>query len=208
MGRLYDAFLRKVPRQSRSRSVVEAILTAAIEGIAGTSESEDISLDRTAERAGVGIGSLYDYFHDRQGVLAGIAAKLTEDTLHAFESVLRSTGDLPLRESVERIVDHAFSTYAAKPRLSRVTLRIAHGVGLMPRLADSQTEFARSLAEMLAARSDLGPSRDFGAVAYVLTQAVMGVMHTLLWQETPPFSREVLREELVLMILSTLHHEP
>ncbi len=45
MGRLYDAFLRKVPRQSRSRSVVEAILTAASEGVAGTSKSEDISLD-------------------------------------------------------------------------------------------------------------------------------------------------------------------
>ncbi len=114
-------------------------------------------------------------------MLAGIAAKPTEDNLHAFESVLETRRELRLRESVERIVDHAFSTYAAKPRLSRVTLRIAHGVGLMPRLADSQTEFARLLAEALAARSDLGPRSDFGALASVLTQAVMGVMHTLSW---------------------------
>ena len=193
---LYDAYLRKRPRQSRSRSVVEAILIAAVEGVTRGESEDTLTVHQVAERAGIGIGSLYDYFRDRQSLMAGMAAKVTEDNLVAFEALLTKTTSMPLRESVELIVDHAFATYAKDPRFPRAVLRIAHNIGLMPTLAASQTAFARALADMLRKRDDVRV-KDVDTSAYVLTNAIMGVMHTLIWSDEPAITRDVLRDRVV-----------
>jgi AcrR family transcriptional regulator len=198
---LYDAFLRKIPRQSRSRSVVEAILVAAFERLQ-RDDDEPIALEGIAARAGVGIGSLYDYFRDRQGLLAGVVAKLTEDNLDAFERVLRESREQPLEVFAEAIVDHVFATYVAEPKVARLALRTAYQIGLVPTIAETQTLFAQSLAKELAARTDLGPPRDYTALAYVLTHATMGIVHSRLWEASPPVSNQILRDELVAWVLA------
>lgn len=199
---LYDSFLRKVPKQSRSRAAVEAILVAATERLFRDGD-EDPVLERVAERAGVGIGSLYDYFADREGLLAGLVAKLTEDNLRSFEAMLEETARLPFEPAVERLVDHVLETYLAKPNVGRFALRMAHQWRLMPLLAETQTIFAASLATALEARSDL-PRRDYSVTAYVLVQSAMGLVHTLLWQEAPPFARAALRAELCTVVVRAL----
>jgi AcrR family transcriptional regulator len=107
----YDRFLKKAPQQGRSRSVVESVLAAAAEGIDRTGSEEEIRLQDVAERAGVGVGSLYDYFRDRKNLMAAFAAKITEDNLRSFEAVLERTHDMDLRAGIEAIVDHALETY-------------------------------------------------------------------------------------------------
>jgi AcrR family transcriptional regulator len=200
---LYDAFLRKIPRQSRSRSVVEAILVAASERLQRDGD-ESLALEGIAARAGVGIGSLYDYFRDRQGVLAGVVAKITEDNLDAFERRLEESRDQPLEDFAAAIVDYVVATYIADPKVARLALRMAYQLGLVPTLAETQTLFARSLAQALAARKDLGPPRDYTATAYVLTHAAMGLVHSRLWEAAPPISTQALRDELVSLVLAAV----
>ncbi|MBX3215237.1 MAG: TetR family transcriptional regulator [Labilithrix sp.] len=195
---LYDAYLRKAPRQSRSRSVVEAILGAASERLSRGGEEEDVTLQEVADRAGVGIGSLYDYFRDRRSILSALAAKVTEDNLRAFEAVLASTHDLSLEDGIGKIVDFCFATYTANKRVPRAVLKIAHSIGLMPTLAESQTVFAESLAAALRKRTDVA-ARDLELTAWTITQAMMGVMNTLVWQDSPPHSEATLRRELIAL---------
>ena len=197
MEALYDVFLRKTPRQSRSRSVVEAILGATGERLENADGVDGVTVQQVAERAGVGIGSLYDYFRDRDGLLAGFAAKVTEDNLRDFEEILAATHTLPLRESVERIVDHAFATYVANTKLPRTIMRIAFTLGFVPTVVESQTSFAQALGRALAERKDLKPSLDHQAAAFVLTHAIMGVVLTLIWQEEETVPRADVRQQLV-----------
>ena len=195
---LYDAYLRKAPRQSRSRSVVEAILGAATERLSRSGDEEDVTVQDVADRAGVGIGSLYDYFRDRRSLLSALAAKVTEDNLRAFEELLETTHPLSLREGIERIIDFCFSTYTTNTRGPRAVLKIAHTVGLMPTLAQSQTVFSESLASALRKRTDVNVANiDVGA--WIVTQAMMGVIHTLIWQDEPPVPLPALREELITL---------
>lgn len=196
---LYDAYLRKAPRQSRSRSVVEAILSAASERLSRSNDEEDVTLQDVANRAGVGVGSLYDYFRDRRSLLSALAAKITEDNLRAFEAVLASTQDLPLAESVGRIADFCFETYATNKRIPRAVLKIAHSIGLMPTLAQSQTVFAETLAASLRKRTDV-TAKNIDIAAWVVTQSMMGVMGTLVWQDEPTYSQPELRSEIVQLI--------
>ena len=193
---LYDAYLRKAPRQSRSRSVVEAILHAAAEKLARSGDEEDVTIQDVAARAGVGVGSLYDYFRDRRSVLSALTVKITEDNLRTFEDLLAKANGLPLDAAVALLVDFCFDTYASNKRIPRAVLKIAHSVGLMPALAQSQTVFARSLAAWLRKRSDV-TAPDVDLAAWTVTQAMMGVVHTLVWQDEPPFAREAMRADLV-----------
>src|SRR5438132_822446 len=110
IGALYDRFLRKAPKQSRSRSVVEAVLQAAAE-LLPQKDDDELTLNEIAARAGVGVGSLYDYFADRGSILSGLAAKITEDNLRAFEEQLERSRQAPLPVAIREIIDLMFDTY-------------------------------------------------------------------------------------------------
>ena len=193
--RFYERFLKKAPKQSRSRTLVESVLSAATELVGRTKDEEEVTIQAVAERAGVGVGSLYDYFNDRGSVFTSLAAKLSEDNLRRFEAELESCRTKSLEETVRRIVDLLFDTYLVDVKTPRVILRITHRANLMPLLAHNHAVFARSLATFLKERDDVGTT-NIDATAYVMTNMAMGVILTLVWANDPPFSNEEMRKEL------------
>ena len=112
------AILRRKPTQARARERVERILAAATEMIAETG-SDAMRMTELAERAGVPIGSLYQYFPDKPAILrtlalavmervrGGLAANLMdvagrEDALARVDQLLKGYYDLFLDEPVTR----------------------------------------------------------------------------------------------------------
>jgi hypothetical protein len=73
----------------------------------------------------------------------------------------------------------------------------------MPALAESQTVFAESLAAALRKRNDVRTD-DIDLAAWTATQAVMGVMNTLVWRDDPVYSQERVRPELVRLFADHL----
>jgi AcrR family transcriptional regulator len=195
---LSEAYLRKAPRQSRSRSVVEAILGGASDLLDGERNEDDVTVQEVADRAGVGIGSLYDYFRDRRSLLAAFAAKATEDNRLAFEKVLAGTDALPLEEGVRCIMDFCFAQFTEKKRAPRAVMRIAYAVGLMPTVAQSTDVAAVSLANALRRRKDVHVT-DCDVAAWTMTHTMMGIVHTLVWMDEPSYSSETLRAELITL---------
>lgn len=207
IGALYDTYLRKRPKQERSRSIVESIFSAVVDGIQRFGDEDALSIQEIVERAGVGVGSFYDYFPDRRSLFAGVAAKVTEDNVRAFEAVLEECEGKPLRDLIARLVDFTFETYnSGQKKVYRSVLRIAHSVGLMPLMADNQTKFALSFASVLRRHSDtIGlPEERLDHAAYVIVQAMMGLIHTGIWQDDPPIPTRMLRDEVIDMFVSYL----
>ena len=203
----YEEYLRTRPKQSRSRGVVEAIFTAAREALTRGEREDRLTLQWVAERAGVGIGSLYDYFGDRASVLAGLTAKITDDNLRELQSELEKTESMSLEEGLHHLVDVIFDKYLpSSTTLSRAILRVAHRTDLMPMLAENQTLFAQALATSLRRRADVRLA-DPELTAWTLTQMVMGVVHTLTWMSDPPFTREAIAREMVHVAHAALSHE-
>jgi AcrR family transcriptional regulator len=97
--------LRKQPKQARSNELVEAILKAALQVLAKEG-ARRFTTTRVAERAGVSVGSLYQYFPNK----AAILFRLQQDEWRRTSEMLRriledSSKPPPLRL---RVLAHAF----------------------------------------------------------------------------------------------------
>jgi AcrR family transcriptional regulator len=111
-------YLRKRPRQRRARETVEAIVEAAARILAEHRPAQ-LTTNRIAERAGVSVGSLYQYFPDRRAVIRA----LYERELARAEALRPAVLDDPTRPLAERLraaVDWHFDVHAANPALAKV----------------------------------------------------------------------------------------
>lgn len=194
LSTLYERFLRKRPTQSRSRAVVDAVLEAATEMLART--RGELSMQEVARRAGVGIGSLYDYFADRPSILAAVIAKVTEDNTKAFERELAALRDAPLDDALTAMAREMLSRYLDEPRLPRAVMRAVYSLGMMPLLAESIRGFTPTLAAALRARDDVH-CEDYERTAWAITTMNLGIVHALLWMDPAPYTRAEAEREIV-----------
>lgn len=96
---------RKLPQQARSTRLVEDVLQAAIQVLASEG-AQRFTMARVAERAGVSVGSLYQYFPNKAAVLFRLQHDEWRQTTEMLCGILQDTRKTPperLRTAV-----HAF----------------------------------------------------------------------------------------------------
>ncbi|MBP0713298.1 TetR/AcrR family transcriptional regulator [Burkholderia cenocepacia] len=96
---------RKQPRQARSTRLVEDVLQAAIQVLASEG-AQRFTMARVAERAGVSVGSLYQYFPNKASVLFRLQHDEWRQTHDMLCAILQDTQKTP-PERVRTAV-HAF----------------------------------------------------------------------------------------------------
>lgn len=92
--------LRRQPTQARARERVERLLSVATEMIAETG-SDAMRMTELAERAGVPIGSLYQYFPDKAAILRLLAIRVMECVREMLRRTIEGLNDP--KEALARI---------------------------------------------------------------------------------------------------------
>lgn len=110
---------RRQPRQARSQHMVEAILEAtarvlAERGYAGT------NTNLVAERAGVSVGSVYQYFPNKDSLVTALHERHAAQMNLAIDTVLASTHPRSLRGHIEAIVHAFLAAHHVEPALHKV----------------------------------------------------------------------------------------
>lgn len=106
--------LRREPRQARSRARLAQILAAA-DAILATEGVEALTVRRIAERAGVPVGSLYQFFPDKGSVVDAVARAYIAEFDAAVESLVKSAASGDWSDPVGRIVDEFVALYRSHP---------------------------------------------------------------------------------------------
>ena len=83
--------MRKSPTQARAEHTVDAILEAAAQILQSDGE-EKLNTNRIAERAGFSIGTLYQYFADKEAIVAALAERERDKVLATVVKALSSVG--------------------------------------------------------------------------------------------------------------------
>lgn len=86
---------RKTPIQERSRATVEVIVEAAAR-ILFREGADALSTNRIAEVAGVSVGSLYQYFPNREAIVTALIERLSDVIGTAFGALPAIGGEVPL----------------------------------------------------------------------------------------------------------------
>ncbi|CAH0350267.1 MAG: TetR family transcriptional regulator [Sphingobium sp.] len=96
---------RKQPKQARSSGLVTAVLEAAVQ-VLMKEGAQRFTMARVAERAGVSVGSLYQYFPNKAAILFRLQSDEWRQTSNLLRAILEDK-QRPPRERL-RILTHAF----------------------------------------------------------------------------------------------------
>jgi AcrR family transcriptional regulator len=108
------AGLRREPRQARSRARLAQILAAA-DAILAAEGVEALTVRRIAERAGVPVGSLYQFFPGKGSVVDAVARAYIAEFDAAVDGLVSSASDGDWSDPVGRIVDEFVALYRSHP---------------------------------------------------------------------------------------------
>lgn len=165
---------RRIPKQGRSAATVDALLTAATQ-ILARDGFDQFSTTATAKRAGVSIGSLYQYFQNRDALLGAVAARelyrLSREIADTFQRAVPGTRS----EAVSRVII-ANVTAASADRKAALSCVLSLTSRSNP--GDEVRAVMAIIGNHLALERQITP-----AAAFVLTRAVLGVASAALVEQ-------------------------
>jgi AcrR family transcriptional regulator len=203
--RALEAQPRRTPAQTRSRDTVATILKAAARVFA-TLGYTAATTNRIADRAGVSIGSLYEYFPNKDAILFS----LMEAHLEEGQAVLRQAGlelataPRDLEGTVRRYVSAMVQLHAADPRLHRVLFEEApRSRRIRQKILALEKESTAWTEQYLRSQSGIS-FRDPGLVAAILVQAVEAMTHKVVIHAEPSTNVDAYVEEIVALAMGYL----
>ena len=109
---------RKSPRQQRAHATCAAILEATAR-ILETGGPEALTTNRIAELAGVSIGSLYQYYPDKQAILAELVRAQRAALLTDLQDAVLQAAGLDLRATVPLLIAASLKHHTRRPLLAQ-----------------------------------------------------------------------------------------
>ncbi|WNE94365.1 TetR/AcrR family transcriptional regulator [Streptomyces luomodiensis] len=197
---------RKQPRQARAELTRQRILTAAAHVFAEYGYAAGTT-NRIAERARVSIGSLYQYYPNKDAILVELLTR----HLDAGEAAVRRRQQEELPDSLEEImrglVRTAIENHLDDPRLLRVMVEHGRQVpGLIEKMARRERERIAYIRELLESHPE-AVVEDTEVAARLIVTTIERVVHVLIAApDTVDPAR--LENELVAMVIRYLTGAP
>ncbi|WP_321393852.1 TetR/AcrR family transcriptional regulator [Emcibacter sp.] len=101
---------RKMPKQERALATAEAI-TQATQQLIIKEGYENATTNRIAKAAGVSVGSLYQYFPNKQAIIKTLIQETVNDAAAQIRNQLRDLMEVPLESALHQIIALLFQIY-------------------------------------------------------------------------------------------------
>jgi len=201
---LMDVKPRKSPRQARAKATVEAIVEATTQVL--LKEGYDrFTTARAAERAGVSVGSLYQYFPNKAALAYAVIDRCCEEFLAAFEAALAGRRRATLEDCIRAIVDVTLVSHHLAPDLHRMVLVLAPRLGVAER-TDMVSRSATRLIEAMLRKheGEIAPGIDLALAAVVIEALLESLSHRVMLAGKAPEHGDALAQEATRMIVRYL----
>ena len=193
---------RKRPRQARAAATLDAIFEATIQLLVAIGPQR-LTTTRVAQRAGVSVGTMYQYFPHKQALIYALNERYLDVLAEKIEIMCRSTSGATLDEMVEALI----ATYwRAKAERADVTRALYRSVAELDNQALIEAFAARVdavTAAMLASAFDASFT-DPGEISLTLVTVIFGTVRNAFERNLTAAAADTLHRQLALMCRSYL----
>jgi AcrR family transcriptional regulator len=188
--------LRKSPRQERAGATVEAIVEAAAR-ILSEEGPRRLTTNRIARRAGVSVGSLYQYFPNKHAIVRALLERELARAA-ALRPALLDDATRPIAERMRAAVDWHFDMHAGDPRLSHALHALVEDSLPEAQRADLQALRAERTRRTIA--SALEPGRDARVAAFVVEVGLDALVEATVRRHPEWIGSEAFRGEVAALL--------
>ncbi len=193
---------RRRPTQARAQATVEAMLDAAVVLLKRYGASS-ITTNRIAETAGVSIGSVYQYFPNKQAIFVALHERHIRDVDTAIRRKIAECTHAPLEKLILSLLDGMVEIHARDSRLaallqSEVPHRAGGAAEFSSRLSYPLLSALAPHAKSLSRRSDLR------TCVFVMAEILDALGHSIVLRRPPMLSLEAARHEASKAMLAYL----
>jgi AcrR family transcriptional regulator len=193
---------RKQPVQARSAASVDAILEATIQVLLSVGK-ERLTTTKVASRAGVSVGTLYQYFPNKSALLQGALIRHLDEVTEAIGRVCREQRGKTLKEMAAALINAFLATKMRDAKTSVALYSVSSDVDGVKIAQQMQLHANKSVAGMLETTCDT-LTKDPQLVASMVQSAMAGVSRRLLESPEPEKQLEALRQELIFFVCAYL----
>ena len=193
---------RKSPVQARSAASVDAVLEATIQVLLSVGK-ERLTTTRVALRAGVSVGTLYQYFPNKSALLQAALKRHLDEVTEAMEQVCREQKGNTLQQMATALINAFLEAKMRDAKASVALYSVSSDVDGAKIAQRMGVRSNKAIVEMLeTAREQL--TKDPQVVASMLLSAMAGVSRRLLECDAPEKQFEALRQELIFLVCTYL----
>ena len=192
-----------MPRQARAAETVAAILEAAAQIL----ESDGLATFTTnavAERAGVSIGTLYQYFGDKNAVLLALARQELAAALAEVTRALQGEDDPTVEGRVRAMIRAMIHAFRGRQRARKAVVQAILAQGLGIELMAPVASFVATASAAIGS----GPEAKLPGLSsqqlFVLSRSALGVIRAAVLEEQPFLRSRGFEDELVRMVMAYL----
>lgn len=193
---------RKSPVQARSTATIEVLHEATIqvllkEGIVKCNTT------RIAERAGVSVGSIYQYYPNRDSLLAAVLQRHLDRVAEKIEELCLKYEKTSIKTLISALVDEIILAKLSNPEESKALYAISGergGLDLSKRMND---RMLAAVSNLLESASDI-EFDDSQIIAEFVLGAIMGLIRRVLENQVTDKVEQVLESHLKLMVVAYL----
>jgi AcrR family transcriptional regulator len=170
-----------------------------------TNPYERVSTNRIAKAAGVSVGSLYQYFPDKEAIFAALLERHVERHFAALASHVLSLARTDLQATVRALVGGLFRSYATTPGLRLAMYLRTAQVGRLKDVVLQAYDKAVALIVLLlkSHRAELAV-KNLERAAYLLAHAIDGMLIATVFHRPEYLTDEHFIEETARMALRYL----
>lgn len=195
---------RKTPHQSRAKVTVDAIFEATLQVLIRDGTTL-LTTTRVAERAGVSVGTMYQYFPNKQALIYALNARYLDVLAERIEATCRDQHGAAIERMIEALVD---TYWRAKTERADVTRALYNSVAEMDNDALIQHFAERTntaTQRMLDSAAD-ARFQDPEMTNLTLVTVIFGTIRNAFERNLDAQAAATLRDELVAMCCAYAVH--
>jgi AcrR family transcriptional regulator len=185
---------RKAPQQARSAAMIEAIHVATIQVLLAGGVGR-LTTTRVAERAGVSVGTMYQYYPHKQALLFA----LVERQFDLIETAMRSAAERLVGCDLKTIAQGVAMAWLDAKMADMVSSRAIYGIAAEFDLSELMSRAATCMTQMIDGLLAQAPDTHFpdrASVAFMLAALLGGSVRVVMEAEPSEDNFACLRREL------------